>query len=338
MSIVDRCRHFLLPPEKTLGESFVAEVQRGALRGLRLASGAAVVAALAFTPVYRIALPDRFLWLLPSLLGMTLLGVVGVAVSFTALGKNWPRSSSVAVAMLIGTLLVANQLGVGSHSYGHFGGLSLILLVMASLGTLQPLSVLLAAGYFVLLYFLAGIFLDKSVGWPPAGTFIIGVSSLTVSGIIAVWLTSFSHRVRRTEFLLRDELGRAFRDLQDTQAQLLVTEKALSQSQLVSALCHELNNPFAVIQSNLATQEKIGRRIEEAIALSAPDTIAVAKLLRLNQDLNQGCLAACQRIADLLTRLRDFTHLDEADRKYVDINEELLKALEIVNPSLKSTR
>jgi len=265
---------------------------------------------------------------------MTLLGVLGVAVSFTALGKKWPRSSSVLVAVLIGTLLVANQLGVGSHSYGHFGGLSLILLVMASLGTLQPFSVLLAAGYFVLVYFLAGIFLDKSVGWPPAATFVIGVSSLTVSGIIAVWLTSFSHRVRRTEFLLRDELGRAFRDLQDTQAQLLASEKALSQSQLVSALCHELNNPFGVIQSNLTTQEKIGRRTEEAIALSPLDRIAVDKLLRLNRDLNQGCLAACKRIADLLTRLRDFTHLDEADRKYVDINEELLKALEIVKSEI----
>jgi len=67
MAIVDRSYHFLLPPEKTLGDRFVAEVLCGALRGLRLASGAAIVAALAFTLVYRIALPDRFLLLLPSL-------------------------------------------------------------------------------------------------------------------------------------------------------------------------------------------------------------------------------------------------------------------------------
>lgn len=277
MRIIDKIRAFLLPDEGSLGTDFVEEVQRGGLRGLRLASTVSIVAALTFTIVYKVILPNRFPTLLPSLLGMILLGATGVFISYTSFGKAYPRSLSVLLAMFIGTLLVANQLGVGSHSYGHFGGLSLILLVMASLGTLQPLAVLLSGVYFILLYLLAGIFLDSSVGWPPAATFVIGSSSLTVSGIIAIWLTSFSHRVRRTEFLLRDELGRAFRDLQDTQAQLLASEKALSQSQLVAALCHELNNPFGVIVSNLSTQEKIGPRLEEA-----HETHETAKLLRLH--------------------------------------------------------
>jgi signal transduction histidine kinase len=113
--------------------------------------------------------------------------------------------------------------------------------------------------------------------------------------------------------------------LQDTQAQLLASEKALSQSQLVAALCHELNNPFGVIVSNLSTQEKIGRRLEEV-----HETNETASLLRLSQEINQGCIAASQRIMDLLARLRDFTRLDEAEKKYVDINQELLKALEMV--------
>jgi hypothetical protein len=82
-------------------------------------------------------------------------------------------------------------LGVGSHSYGHFEVWSLILLVMVLLGPLQPFAVLVSAVYFILLYLLAGIFLDSSVGWPPAATFVIGNSSPTVSGIIAIWLTSF---------------------------------------------------------------------------------------------------------------------------------------------------
>src|SRR5438093_146722 len=102
-----------------------------------------------------------------------------------------------------------------------------------SLGTLQPYAVLVTAAYFILIYLLAGIFLDRGGGWPPAPTFVLEDSSLTVSNITAVWLTSFSHRVRRTEFRLRDELSRAFRELQDAQAQLLASGKALSQSQLV---------------------------------------------------------------------------------------------------------
>jgi len=225
---------------------------------------------------------------------------------------------------------MVNQLQTGSYSYGHFGGLSLILLVMASLGTLQPYAVLVTAAYFILIYLLAGIFLDRGVGWPPAATFVLFGSSLIVSGITAVWLTSFSHRVRRTEFRLREELSRAFRGLQDAQAQLLASEKALSQSQLVAALCHELNNPFGVIVSNLSTQEKIARRLEDAIAAFPNANPETAKLLRLNQETNQGCRVASQRITDLLERLQDFTHLDEAETKHIDINQELLKALEMI--------
>ncbi len=330
MSALGKARAFLLPDESGLGADFAKEVRRGALRGLRRASVLSIIAALMFTLVYRVILPHRFSFLLPSLLGMVLLGAIGVAVTSSSFGKAHPRGPSIVLAMLIGTLVVVNQLQTGSHSYGHFGGLSLILLVMASLGTLQPYAVLVAAAYFLLIYLLAGMFLDPSVGSPPAATFVLGGSSLTLSGITAVWLTSFSHRVRRTEFLLRDELDRAFRDLQAAQAQLLASEKALSQSQLVAALCHELNNPFGVIVSNLTTQEKIGRRLEEAVSHPAPDPSVTARLLQLNQELNQACLTACRRITDLLTRLRDFTHLDEAERKYIDINQELLKALEIV--------
>jgi len=330
MRVIEQISASLIPEESAFGVDFVEEVRRGALRGLRRASTLSIIAALAFTVVYRVVLPNRFSSLMPSLLGMTLMGAIGVVVSFTSLGKASPRSLSVILAMWIGTLIVANQLQTGSHSYGHFGGLSLILFVMASLGTLQPYAVLVTAAYFSLIYVLAGIFLDRSVGWPPTTTFVLGGSSLTVSGIVAVWLTSFSHRVRRTEFRLRDELSRAFRELQDTQAQLLASEKALSQSQLVAALCHELNNPFAVIVSNLSTQEKIDRRFEEALAAFPQAAPEIARLLRLSQETNQGSRVASQRITDLLQRLQDFTHLDEAETKPIDINQELLKALEMV--------
>jgi hypothetical protein len=100
---------------------FVEEVQRGALRGLRLASTGSIVTALTFTIVYKVNLPSRFPVLLPSLLGMILLGATRVFISYTSFGKAHPRSLSVLLAMFINVLLVANQLGVGSHSYGHSG-------------------------------------------------------------------------------------------------------------------------------------------------------------------------------------------------------------------------
>src|SRR5215510_11706022 len=103
--MIEKIRAFLLPDETTLGADFVEEVRRGALRGLYRASVLSIIAALAFTVVYRIVLPNRFHLLLPSLAGMTLLGAAGVVVSYCSFGKAHPRGLSVVLAISIGTLI-----------------------------------------------------------------------------------------------------------------------------------------------------------------------------------------------------------------------------------------
>jgi two-component system, NtrC family, sensor kinase len=155
--------------------------------------------------------------------------------------------------------------------------------------------------------------------------------------MIAVWLSSSLSRIRRTEFLLRDELQRAFRDLHQTQAQLLASEKALTQTQLVAALSHELNNPIGVIVSTLATQQKLVQHFEEKLPPEARNRQEISRLLQTSRDLNQACRNASQRVTDLLERLREFSHLDEAERKPIDLNGELLKALDLVIAETRST-
>ncbi len=330
VTMIRQLHQLLLPPEKPLGPDFVEEVRRGGLRGLRIACWMSMFAGLTFTFTYGVALPEKMAELLPSLAGVTFLGLFGIVTSYFSFAKAHPRGLSVVIAVIIGTLLMASQQATGSHIYGHFGGLSTILLVMAALGTLKPFWVLLTSLYFVLLYFWTGVFLDPTVGWPPAPTFMLPWTSLIVSGMIAIWLASFLDRSRRTQFLLRDELARAFRDLHETQAQLLASEKALTQSQLVAALSHELNNPFGVIISNLATQQKVGERVREMSARASESSNEILRFLKMSQDLNQGCLTASRRVTEVLDRLREFSHLDEAEKKLVDLNQELLKALEMV--------
>jgi hypothetical protein len=186
----------LFPLEESLGEDFMAEVQRGALKGFRLACGMAIVAGLSFALVYELIFPARSYELLPLMAAMVLVGMMGIVFSLTPSGKRHPRGLSLVVANAIGTLLTVSQLVIGSHTYGHFGGLSIILLVMATLGTLKPFSVLVSAIYIVGLYFSTGIFLDRSVGWPPPATFILPCAFLAFSGIIAVGLTVFFHHAK----------------------------------------------------------------------------------------------------------------------------------------------
>ncbi len=103
---------------------------------------------------------------------------------------------------------------------------------------------------------------------------------------------------------------------------------------MVAALSHELNNPVGVIASNLATQEKWIQRIAEAFSLIPTNLDKVNKLLGIGQELNQGSVLALKRIRVMLERLREFTHLDEAETKYVDVNHELLTALEMVKSEI----
>ena len=337
--ILTQTRNFLFSPDEELGPDFLEEVRRGALRGWRIASWMALVAGLMFVAVHIFFLAERFPRLWASSLGTTLLGFAGIVGSYTRFGQRYPRRCSVAIALCIGTVLVFSQLaiGSGSHIYGQFGGLTSILLVMAALGTLQPWWVLLTGLYFFTIYFLVGLKFDPTVGWPPAATFVLPCASLMVSTMISVWVSAALDRGRRTEFALRSQLSKAFNDLQETQAQLLASEKALTQSQVVAALSHELNNPLGVVISNLSTQGKLSERLQEKWSASSKSPNEADGLLSIHQELTRGSLAAAQRMNSLLERLREFSHLDRSGTQSVDLNHELLKVLEIVRSETRAT-
>src|SRR5262245_38626355 len=91
----------LLPQERVLGEKFLAETERGALRGWRAASGMAVVAGVLFFLTYRLILPERFPDLVPSLALLVLLGLASTAASHTRWGRRHPRGASLVFPLAI---------------------------------------------------------------------------------------------------------------------------------------------------------------------------------------------------------------------------------------------
>lgn len=328
-------REFLLPSDQDLGPDFLEELQRTALRGLRVACGMAVLAGATFISVPFLLLLQETLKIVTSRLAVVALGVIGLLLCRTQVGQKRPRGLSVFLAMGIGTCLVANQVALGSHIYGHFAGLNTILLVMAALGTLQPFWLLISGTYFLVLYVWAGVKFEPSLGWPPPASFVLPCASLLLSAVISVLLSAVLHRGRRTEFLLRRQLADAFAELQQAQARLLVSEKAVTQSQVVAALSHELNNPLSVLVGNLSTQDALSLKLQTKIASASASASEVPRLLSASQELNTSSLTAAQRMVRLLERLRQFTHLDKAETQAADLNQELLRALEIVQAEVR---
>ncbi|MEM8504458.1 MAG: ATP-binding protein [Cyanobacteria bacterium P01_D01_bin.1] len=136
------------------------------------------------------------------------------------------------------------------------------------------------------------------------------------------------------------ELSVAMKSLKETQAKLIHTEKMSSLGQLVAGVAHEINNPTNFIHGNL---EHAQHYIEELLALVAlyqaeypnPAPAIEEKLQDVEFDflredfikLMDSSLLGVTRIMHVVRSLRNFSRLDEADCKLVDIHQSIESAL-----------
>jgi signal transduction histidine kinase len=149
------------------------------------------------------------------------------------------------------------------------------------------------------------------------------------------------------------------KQLKDSQAQLIQSEKMASLGQMVAGIAHEINTPLGYVRSNIEaikeTQTDISN-VAKQFTLTQKKLISgeiedIENLLRKNhvmlKDLSKnpaysqsgllmdGALEGLDKIQDLVLNLKNFSRLDEADMKEVDINTGLDTALKIAHNVLK---
>ncbi|BAY16588.1 multi-sensor signal transduction histidine kinase [Anabaenopsis circularis NIES-21] len=146
------------------------------------------------------------------------------------------------------------------------------------------------------------------------------------------------------------QLEQALLELQAAQTQLIQTEKMSSLGQLVAGVAHEINNPVNFIYGNLHYASKYTQDLLKIIDLyqlhypqphhEISSTAKAIDLEFLSEDLPKmisSMQVGADRIRSIVLSLRNFSRLDEAENKPVDLHEGIDNTLLILQHRLKSS-
>lgn len=146
------------------------------------------------------------------------------------------------------------------------------------------------------------------------------------------------------------QLERSLQDLKQLQLHLVQNEKMSALGQLVAGVAHEINNPVNFIYGNINHVDSYTRDLLELLQLYEQyDGSARAEIQEKLESMDLDFLAedlpkllrsmkiGAERIREIVLSLRNFSRLDQADVKEVDIHEGLDSTLRILQHRLKPT-
>ncbi len=158
--------------------------------------------------------------------------------------------------------------------------------------------------------------------------------------------------LQESEAQLREkaqELERALQELQETQAQLVHTEKLSALGELTAGIAHEINNPINFIDANISYAHNYVRDLLRLIDLytkyypnpvaEIQEEIETVELDFLREDLPKllsSMKVGTDRICVIVSSMRNFSRLDTDSMSFASIHEGIDSTLLILQHRLKA--
>ncbi|MEH2288451.1 ATP-binding protein [Nostoc sp.] len=145
-------------------------------------------------------------------------------------------------------------------------------------------------------------------------------------------------------------LQETLNELQLTQTQLIQAEKMSSLGQMVAGIAHEINNPVSFIYGNLHHAHEYTQDLLTLVQIYQPlcpnippeiqEKVEEIDLDFIIQDISklfQSMKVGTERIQEIVKSLRNFSRLDEAEFKQVNIHEGIESSLMILEHRLQAS-
>jgi signal transduction histidine kinase len=267
-------------------------------------------------------------------------GAIGFVLSRTRRGPRWGRPVVFLLIMAFCAMVVLDDLARGDISLSA-GYLILGMLVGVGSMPFRPWQVFLLGVAIILSFYLSASHLPalmrtEPVLFRPNYFVILAIVTLLCTIITgAIYKSRYLlHGAREKQILLRQSVTDYAAKLKETNIKLHETQDHLVQSRelaalgnLVAGVAHEVNTPLGAINSNADTSKRILRIISSTVEnddgtpWSDEKEAKICQAIKTLADLNNSTYLAAARIDKIVTALRGFACLDEAEYQTFDLNK-----------------